>query len=132
MIDYVECKINSETMKLSVPLKKKLQTFDSLNIRKRTSKKQLGITAESDRIELSAVLVAIANPDGSLFQTNKAQTLKDAETEASASLHYDYFMKAVCGQNAQTDVFIDHMACVQKLSSRKEINTFGDLVDSLG
>ena len=30
-----------------------------------------------------------------------------------------------------TAVFIDHMACIQKVSSRAGINAFGDLTDSV-
>lgn len=153
--EYVDSRLNSELTKLSVPLKKKkLQTFDSVHVMKDTPKKQQMASAESDRdlfgrllvvskdrkidletlfeYELSTVPVAIANPDGSLFKSNKAQTLKDLETEASASLHHDDFMSTIRGQKDQTAIFIDHMACVQRVCFRTGMNTFGDVTDSLG
>ena len=62
-------------------------------------------------------------------QTN--QTLKDIEHETGATLYYDDFRNTVRGQNAHTAVFIDHTICIQKISSRAGINTFGDLSDSV-
>ena len=47
-----------------------------------------------------------------------------------ATLYHDDFRNTVRGQNAHTAVFIDLMACIQKVSSRAGINTFGDLTDS--
>ena len=64
------------------------------------------------------------------MKTNKAQTLRQLEEEASASLDVDTF-KEVVTNRTQTAVFIDHMACVQKLSSRAGISTFGDLLAGL-
>ena len=81
--------------------------------------------------ELTNVPVAIANSDGSLYKANKSQTLKDIELETGATLYYDDFRNTVRGQNAHTAVFIDHMACIQTVSSRTGINTFGDLTDSV-
>ena len=74
--------------------------------------------------------VAIANSDGSLYKANKSQTLKDIELEMGATMYYDDFRNTVRGQNAHIAAFIDHMACIQKVSSRAGINTFGDLTDS--
>ena len=65
--------------------------------------------------ELTNVPVAIANSDGSLYKANKSQTLKDIELETGATLYYDNFMNTVRGQNALNAVFIDYMACIQKL-----------------
>ena len=64
------------------------------------------------------------------MKTNKAQTLRQLEEEASASLDVDTF-KEVVTNRTQTAVFIDFMACVQKLSSRAGISTFGDLLAGL-
>ena len=81
--------------------------------------------------ELTNVSVAIANSDGSLYKANKSQTLKDIELETGAIMYYNGFRNTVRGPNAHTAVFIDHMACIQKVSSRAGINTFGDLTDSV-
>ena len=68
----------------------------------------------------------------SLYKANKSQTLKDIELEAGATLYYDDYRHTVRGgQNAHTSVFIDHMARIQKVSSRAGINTFVDLTDSV-
>ena len=81
--------------------------------------------------ELTNVPIAIAYSDGSLYKANKSQTLKDIELETGATLYYDDFMNTVRGQNAHNAVFIDYMACIQKVSSRAGINTFVDFTDSV-
>ena len=81
--------------------------------------------------ELTNVPDAIANSDESLYKANKSQTLKDIEHETGATLYYDDFRYTVRGQNAHTAVFIDNRTCIQRVSSRAGINTFGDLTDSV-
>ena len=78
--------------------------------------------------ELSCYPQAISNSDDSLAKTNKAQTLHDLEAETD-SLDPEVFMRDI--HKETTAVFIDHMACVQKLSSRAGMNTFGNLLDGL-
>ena len=146
-------RIGSELTKLSVPLKKKkLQTFVNITVRKDTVKKQqahaesdndlfgrLSVVSQDQRIdiktlfehELTNVPVAIANSDGSLYKANESQTLKAIELEIGATPYYGDFRNTVRGQNEHTAVFIDHMACIQKVSSRAGTNTFGDLTDSV-
>lgn len=77
--------------------------------------------------ELSSVPAVISKFDGSLYKGNKAQTLKDIEIEAAASLYYDDCTNTVRGQKVKTAIFIDHMACIQKVSTRAGVNTVGDL-----
>ena len=48
-----------------------------------------------------------------------------------STLYYDDFRNTVRGQNAHTAVFIDHMASIQKVSSRAGTHTFGNLTDSV-
>ena len=74
--------------------------------------------------ELSSIPQAIANSDGSLSKTNKAQTLRDLEAQVQSTDH-EHLMQTV--NKSETAVFVDHMVFVQKLTSRGEISTFGDL-----
>ena len=78
--------------------------------------------------ELSSIPQAIADSDGSLSKTNKAQTLRDLETDVQ-STDNEHLMQIV--NKSETAVFVDHMACVQKLTSRGGISTFGDLFNEL-
>ena len=72
--------------------------------------------------ELFSISQAIADSDGSLSKTNKAQALRDLETDVQST---DHLMQIV--NKSETAVFVDHMACIQKLTSRGGISTFGDL-----
>ena len=74
--------------------------------------------------ELSSIPQAISNSDGSLSKTNEAQTLRDLEADVQATDH-EHLMQIV--NKSETAVFEDHMACVQKLTSRGGMSTFGDL-----
>ena len=78
--------------------------------------------------KLSSIPQATANSDGSLSKTNKAQTLRDLEADVQSTDH-EHLMEIV--NKSETAVFVDHMACVQKLTSRGGINTFGDLFNEL-
>jgi hypothetical protein len=138
---------------VSTPLKRrKLKSFSDVkkNIGKTREKVQ---SVESDRelfgrllvvakereinmeslfeYEFSRVPLAIAYADGSLSKSNKSQTLKDVEAKASKSLYQEEFTHSLRDQGEHTAVFIDHMACVQKISSRVGVNSFDDLLDDL-
>ena len=66
--------------------------------------------------------MALANDDGSLAKTNKAQTLRDLESNATT-------IQTVPERNLQeTALFIDYMAVVQILAVKGGIRTFGHLV----
>ena len=62
--------------------------------------------------ELSSIPQAIENIDGHLAKTNKAQTLHDLEANVQP-LDHDKLMQVI--RKLSTAVFVDHMACVQKL-----------------
>ena len=78
--------------------------------------------------ELSNISQAIANNDGSLAKINKALTLHDHEANVQ-SLDHDKLMQVI--RKSPTAVFVDHMACVQKLTSRAGVSAFGDLYNEL-
>ena len=80
------------------------------------------------KFELSNVPLALANNDGSLSKTNKAQTMKDLEAYAPAIHTTDSFIDDPERDLKHTAVFIDYMAVVQTLSSKGGIRTFGQLV----
>ena len=71
--------------------------------------------------ELSSISQVIANNDGPLPKTNKAQALHDLEVYVR-SLQNDKLMQVI--RKSSTAVFVDHMACVQKLTSRSGISPF--------
>ena len=76
--------------------------------------------------ELSSISHAIAN-DGSLTKTNKAQTLHNFEVNVQPLT-----MINLCRSlKSSTAVFVDHMACVQKLTPRASVSTLGDLYTEL-
>ena len=70
--------------------------------------------------------MALTNSDGSLLKTNKAQVMHVLEEQGSPSKDPELFAQAYVNDKENTRVFIDHMAVVQKYSSRSGINTFGD------
>ena len=72
--------------------------------------------------ELSNVPVAVANTDGSPFNANKSQTLKDIERETGATLFYDYLRNTVRRQSGHTAVFIDSM---DRYASRRLVQEQG-------
>ena len=79
--------------------------------------------------ELSSIPQAIANSDGSFRKPIfKAQTLRALEADVQSTNH-EHLMQIV--NKSEAAVFIDHMACVQKLTSRSGISTFGDLFNEL-
>ena len=78
--------------------------------------------------ELSNIPQAIANNDESLTKTNKAQTRHDLEANVQP-LDHNKLMQVI--GKLSTAVFVDHMACVQKLTSSAGISTFGDLYNGL-
>ena len=80
--------------------------------------------------ELSSIPQGIPNSDGSLSKTNKAQTFRDLEADVQSTDHeHAHLMQIV--NTSETAVFVDHMACVQKVTSRGGISTFGDLFNEL-
>lgn len=153
-LKFVEERLNTESTPIHAPIKRlKLKTFASIARKKNSKDKGKTQSVQCDRdlfgrlvviskernvdlenlfeYELSSIPLAIADEDGSLAKTNKAQTLRDLETEISSTLFHEEFM-STCGTNkTENGVFIDHMACVQKVSSRTGVNTFGDIVVDL-
>ena len=71
--------------------------------------------------QLSSISQAIANNDGPLPKTNKAQTLHDLDVYVQ-SLQNDKLMQVI--RKSSTAVFVDHMKCVQKLTSRSGMSPF--------
>ena len=72
--------------------------------------------------------MALINSYGSLSKTNKAQVIHVLEEHGSPPKDPELFAQAYINDKENTGVFIDHMAVVQKRSSRSEINTFGDFL----
>ena len=75
--------------------------------------------------------MALANDDGSLAKTNKAQTLRDLESYAPSIHTTDSFVEDPERDRQGTAVFIDYMAVVQILSVKGGIRTFGQLVSEV-
>ena len=78
--------------------------------------------------ELASVPMALTNSDGSLSKTNKAQVMHVLEEHGSPPKDPELFVQVYVNDKENTRDFIDHMAVVQKCSSRSGINTFGDLL----
>ena len=72
--------------------------------------------------------MALTNSDGSISKTNKAQVMHVLEEYGSPSKDPEMFAQAYINDKENTGVFIDHMAVVQRCSSRSGIITFGDLL----
>lgn len=143
MLNYVNDRISKGSTPLHVPIKKlKLKTFGNTQIKNTKAKAKIGsLKSDCDlfsklmviskersvdlqhlfKFELSGIPLAIAEEDGSLAKTNKTQTLRDIGGKTESTVYVEEF------QDLIRDVFIDHMACVQKLISRAGIETFGDL-----
>ena len=78
-------------------------------------------------LKLASVPMALTNSDGSLSKTNKTQVMHVLEEQGSPSKDPELFAQAYVNDKENTGVSIDHMAVVQKCSSRSGINTFDDL-----
>ena len=78
--------------------------------------------------ELESVRMALTNSYGSLSKTNKAQVMHVLEEHGSPWKDPELFTQVYVNDKENTGVFIDHMAAVQKCSSRPGINTFGYLL----
>ena len=82
-----------------------------------------------EKYELSDVPLALANDDGSLTKTNKAQTLRDLESFAPSIQTVDSFVDDTERDLQRTAIFIDFMAVVQ--TAKGGIRTFGQLVSEV-
>ena len=140
LINYVKERLNSDQVPMSSNIKQLiLRTFASQL--PKMSKSKTGDSAVCDTelfgrllvisnvrevnleksftYELTNIPLSFADPDNSLAKTNKARTLRDLEDE-NQSIHQETL--------ATTAIFIDHMACVQKMSSRAGIHVFDDVL----
>ena len=72
--------------------------------------------------------MALSNSDDSLSKANKAQVMYVLEDHGNPSKDPELFAQAYVNDKENTGVFIDHMAIVQKCSSRSGISTFGDVL----
>ena len=134
-LNHVKEWLNSDQVPTSSPIKQeKLKTFPShsavcdtelfdrlliiSNIREVTLQKLF-------TYELTNIPLSIANPDKSLAKTNKAQTLRDLEDETQ-TIHPETL--SADSDKSTMAILIDHMACVQKMSSQAGIHVFGDVL----
>ena len=154
MAKFVEERLNLCKTQLSIPIKRfKLKTFANVHPtkNKRSVTKVKAIDADRElfgrlvviskdrkvdlkkffEYELSDVPLALANDDGSLSKTNKAQTLRDLESYAPSIESFDSFVDDPERDLQETAVFIDYMAVVQILSVKGGIRTFGQLVSEV-
>ena len=76
--------------------------------------------------ELTNIPLSIANPENSLAETNKAQTLRDLVEDDTESIHPETL--SATSEKLTTEIFIDHMACVQKMISQAGIHVFSDVL----
>ena len=151
--DYVEHCLQDQDISMIKPIKRSnLETFAAMERFSAKGKKQAQAILESDRElfgrilviskdrsvdlkelftnELSSIPQAIANSDGSLLKTNKAHThFVILKQTYNLLTDHEHLIQIV--NKSETAVFVDHMACVQKLTSRGGMSTFGDLFNEL-
>ena len=149
--EYVKHCLQDQDVSMVKPITRlKLKTFVTMENSSAKEKKLTKSNPQSDRelfgrllviskdrnvdlkelfsFELTSIPQSSVNSDGSLSKTNKAQTLRDLESHVQAT-NRDHLMELM--NKSDTGVFVDHMACVKKLSSWAGINTFGDLYAGL-
>ena len=154
MAVFVEERLNLCETQLSSPIKRfKLKTFANVHPtkNKRSVTKVKSIDADRElfgrlvviskdrkvdlkkffKFKLSEIPLALANDDGSLAKTNKAQTLRDLELYAPSIHTTDSFVEDPERDLQGTAVFIDYMAVVQIFNVKGGIRTFGQLVSEV-
>ena len=153
LLEFLEDRLNKAVTPISAPIRRlKLKTFSGIP-RKDTKQKGKVSSLESDRnlfarlivvskervvdlekmfqFELSSIPLAIAEDEETLARGTKANILHELEKEITASLSPQDFIDRRRAHKNETSVFIDYMVCIQRLSSRKYICTFGDLINAL-
>ena len=131
--DYTKIRIQNQSVSVTKPIKRlNLKTFATMASSNARVKKHANNRIEEDRdlfgrllviskdrsvdleqlftYELSSIPQAIANNDGSLTKTNKAQTLHDLEANVQP-LDHDKLVQVI--RKSSTAVFVDHMACAK-------------------
>ena len=136
--DYTKIRIQNQSVPMTKPIKRlNLKTFVSMASSNARVKKHANNRIEEDRdlfgrllviskdrsvdleqlftYELSGIPQAIANNDGFLTKTNKAQTLHDLDANVQP-LDYDTLKQVI--RKSSTAVFVDHMCAKVDIKSQ--------------